>query len=500
MGAPIHVGAGGFVVLKADGGSGPDRVGFRLASVADRLVLSGPDGNELDRVTWSRAVPGMPRGRLPDAIGEWQELPFSASPGSSNYLAAMGSGLRFHEVLARAFKSPSDWIEIHNPTDAPVSLAGHSISVGRPEPGEWMFPATLVVPAQGVVVVSASSRPTPGGLDLGRELRDEGTQLSLFDPKGRLLDRVLFGPQLPDRSIGRVQSSWSLLEEPSPGSIRAVTAALGDPARVRINEWLASGGVGVGDWLEIHNPDPLPVDLGGWILSDDPSLLGPLKTPLVPLTLIPGSGYLILRAEGDAAAGPDHLGFQLDGWGETLLLFNPQRIPVETVAFGTQSEGVSEGRYRDGGPLVLRFPGVASPGEPNRLPPVDRDGDGMPDGWELLHGLDPSSGSDRAGDLDHDGQDNLAEFQTGTDPRDPSSVFHLDAEVSAEGRIRLRFQGLAGRSYRIVRTDNGFDSGWSPVSDVVLPSTDGVVEVLDTDPRPGGPAVRFYRIQTPATP
>jgi hypothetical protein len=275
---------------------------------------------------------------------------------------------------------------------------------------------------------------------------------------------------------------------------------MGDPGRVRINEWLASGGVGVGDWLEIYNPDPLPVDLGGWILSDDPSLLGSQRPALAPSTLVSGAGYRVLKAEGNSESGPEHLGFQLNGLGETVLLYNPQRGLVDTVAYGPQREGVSEGRYLDGGTLLLAFPGVASPGEPNRLPPVDRDGDGMPDGWELLHGLDPSSGSDRAGDPDHDGQDNLAEFQTGTDPRDPSSVFHLDAEVSAEGRVRLRFQGLAGRSYRIVRADNGFDSGWSPVSDVVIPSTDGVVEVLDTDPRPGGPAVRFYRIQTPATP
>ena len=496
---PIHVGGGGFVVLKADRGSGPDRLGLRLAATGDRLALLGPDGDEVDQVTWSRAVPGVPRGRLPDGIGEWLELPSSASPGTSNYLASVGSGLRFHEILAGSLKGPSDWFEVYNPTDIPISLAGHSISVGKPEPGEWSFPATAIVPPLGVLVVAASNPPIPGSLNLGRDLRDEGTLLCLFDPKGRLLDRVLFGPQLPDRSVGRVESTWVLLAQPTPGVVQASAAAMGDSSRTRINEWLASGG-GVGDWLELYNPEPLPVDLGGWVLSDDPSMLGYLRPPLPPLTLIPGAGYRVLRAEGDPAAGPDHLGFQLNAWGETLRLYNPQRTTIDSVAFGAQMEGVSEGRYQDGGALVLAFPGVASPGESNRLPPNDRDGDGLPDGWELLHGLDPSSGSDRDGDPDRDGQDNLAEFQTGTDPRDPSSVFRLDSQVGADGKVHLRFRGVAGRSYRVLRAEVRLDSGWSPISEVLIPATDGVLELTDNEPGTGSGSVRFYRLQTPAAP
>ena len=42
--------------------------------------------------------------------------------------------------------------------------------------------------------------------------------------------------------------------------------------------------------------------------------------------------------------------------------------------------------------------------------------DGMPDGWEALHGFDPKDGSDGAADPDGDGSSNAAEFAAGTDP------------------------------------------------------------------------------------
>ena len=49
-------------------------------------------------------------------------------------------------------------------------------------------------------------------------------------------------------------------------------------------------------------------------------------------------------------------------------------------------------------------------------PPVDSDHDGMPDAWEIAHGLNPHDPADAAADNDHDGYTNLEEYLNGTDP------------------------------------------------------------------------------------
>ena len=72
--------------------------------------------------------------------------------------------------------------------------------------------------------------------------------------------------------------------------------------------------------------------------------------------------------------------------------------------------------------------------------------------------------------------------------------------VGADGKVHLRFRGVAGRSYRVLRAEVRLDSGWSPISEVLIPATDGVLELTDNEPGTGAGSLRFYRVQTPAAP
>jgi pectate lyase len=53
---------------------------------------------------------------------------------------------------------------------------------------------------------------------------------------------------------------------------------------------------------------------------------------------------------------------------------------------------------------------------PGRGPDVDSDGDGMPDWWEKMYGLDPNDPSDAAKDKNGDGYTNLEKYLNGIDP------------------------------------------------------------------------------------
>jgi len=371
------VGPGGFGVLKADGNPGPDHLDFNLPAAGDTLMLYDTSGNELQRLSYRNALEGVSYGLLPDGTGMFTAFFGSASPGAPNYLVT-NTTLLVNEVFARADKyrrpgaeDTADWIELVNLGSSPVNLAGYSLSVGGFKPGEWVFPSGVTLPAHGYLVVDCNgaepaSTTSKAPLNTGEALNDNGAGVYLFDPSQRLLDSVEFGFTLADQALGRRDGAWQLLVAPTPGATNAAPAVLGNPNTVRLNEWLA---VTAGDdWVEVFNPEPFPVDVGRFRLSDDPSLAGQTNHVIRPLTFIPARGHVVWLADGNTNKGPEHLGFRLDGLGETLRLYGPDSSTVDSVDLLVQAAEVSEGRFPDGAAEVVRFPDTVSPGAANYLP------------------------------------------------------------------------------------------------------------------------------------
>ncbi|WDF68645.1 polysaccharide lyase [Sphingobacterium oryzagri] len=61
--------------------------------------------------------------------------------------------------------------------------------------------------------------------------------------------------------------------------------------------------------------------------------------------------------------------------------------------------------------------------------PVDSDGDGMPDAWEIKHQLDPNNAADAIVDSDGDGYTNIEEYLNGTNPNEKIDYRNLGNNV-----------------------------------------------------------------------
>ncbi|MBI1840868.1 MAG: CotH kinase family protein, partial [Verrucomicrobia bacterium] len=102
----------------------------------------------------------------------------------------------------------SDWIEITNPDATPADLAGWRLTDNASQRSKWSFPAGVVVPPGGRLIVFASGKNRAGAgaeLHTNFTLKKEGEFLAFYPPTGNKPASVFapaFPPQYPDVSYG----------------------------------------------------------------------------------------------------------------------------------------------------------------------------------------------------------------------------------------------------------------------------------------------------------
>ena len=114
----------------------------------------------------------------------------------------------------------ADWIELHNPTDTPITLAGYTITDDPDEPDKWRLPFTTLAPGAFLVVwASGENRATSAGWHTSFLLSRGGDYVGLFGPDGQVVDAVTFGEQEVDVSLGRlktVSDQWISFPDSDP--------------------------------------------------------------------------------------------------------------------------------------------------------------------------------------------------------------------------------------------------------------------------------------------
>jgi hypothetical protein len=368
----------GYAQLFAEESPGADQLEFKLPATGGHIVLYNETGVELERITYGPQITAGSEGRLPDGGATIAAFTSSVSPGTSNYVLAYNGPL-LHEVLARnqrAVISPwgsyADFVELYNGGGASANLGGMALGRSLSAGDRWTIPAGVTISAGGYLRIWCDGSRAPSannsgpGLNTGFNLAGESGDVFLFNAAGQPVDSVAHGFQVEDLSIGRSGGQWLLLATPTPGSANSAPAALGPATDLRINEWMASPLTG-DDWFELYNLGPLPVDMSGLFVTDDPSVHGRVKSPIPPLSFIGAGRWVTFAADDNLAAGRDHVAFALDGAGETLRLYDANLNLIDVVDFGIQTDGASTGRMPDGEANFATFITTATPGTANYL-------------------------------------------------------------------------------------------------------------------------------------
>ncbi len=259
-----------------------------------------------------------------------------------------------------------DYIEIKNNSASPINLTGWSLSDDELQPGKFTFPNGTSLPANGYLVVWADKEFTAPGLHTGFALNNGGQRVLLIE-NGALRDTISFGPQATDLSIGRVANGtgpWTLTN-PSAGATNTAASFQTDASNLRVNEWMADPSAG-DDYFELFNPDNQPVALGDLWLGNAPAT--PKVTQIPALSFIGAHDFTKFNADG-SKSGFNQVNFKLDAGGESIVLSSSDGLTIiDSITFGPQTLGVSQGRFPDGSASFVLFPLTSSPGASNWLP------------------------------------------------------------------------------------------------------------------------------------
>ena len=226
----------------------------------------------------------------------------------------------------------SDWFELVNTSDSPVSLAGWRVSDGEDKSG-WSFP-DVTIDAGGYLLVFASSKESTGTeLHASFSLSEDET-LYLYAPENYLADSAPNVSTMDDHSsVRRADGSFEDCIWPTPGysndaeGYELFCAAHTASSPLVINEVMVYNDSynrqpngEYYDWVELKNVSEEPIMLAEYYLSDDKDDLMLWRLP--ERYLDPGA-LLVVHCSGNSDLSTSdtvHSNFSLNSSSERLYL------------------------------------------------------------------------------------------------------------------------------------------------------------------------------------
>ncbi|HEX4191312.1 MAG TPA: lamin tail domain-containing protein [Marmoricola sp.] len=509
---------------------------FAPAAAGDTVTLK--DGTtSVDASTWA-ATFSHSWGRCPDGTGSFTSTgaitdgAASTAAGANNCATGSTAGygsIRVSEVETNGAVE-GDWIELANTSGSAVNLSGAYLADNGGVTGSvngsgdptvfptdsshsWQIPGTTtdptdtttagntVIPAHGFVTFYANTQFIfgLGGPDQAR----------FFSPTKALVDAVSWTAHEAGVTYERcpgvtqnVQFTDTADGDAFINSFDSTPSAANDcTPPIRINEVQASDAAGGPDWVELTNVGTQPVDLSGWVLTDDKDADGdviPSGTTLNPgafVTFEPNNEDGLFTGStptsapfGLGATGDEVRLYQATAWSGTAYVagdlvdsFVFENAATKSGGAVQQQTTLANGSLA-GGPWPVNATTPASPETYARCVPTDgskvvADGNG---GWAATS--TPTRGASNACDGlfqaqpwpdTHHGQadttaDNvdLGQNMSGLDyvdagtPGDPSDDFMWGIENGSSGLAGAN-PGDGGSLFKLVPDADGM---WGPAA------------------------------------
>lgn len=454
--------------------------------------------------------------------GSWRaSTERGGSPGRADPAPQYMPPVVISEVLTHTDLPELDAIELHNPSAAPAAIGGWFLTDDRDEPRKYVIAAGTSIPAGGFLLFTEADYNTGGPGSFA--LSSLGEEVWLFSGDGTNLTGYChgfeFGAQTNGVSFGRHVTSdgrehlvtqkrktlGGFNSGPKVGPV-VINEIMFEPPPFGLNANYLE------EYVELRNFGTTPVPLqdplhptNSWRLGGGIAYTFPQGTSLA-------AGSCALVVSFDPAVDPVALGWfrsrygldasvpifgaftgRLANDGDTVALYcpdNPQspessapgfvpQILVERVRYSNQSpwpsgasgSGWSLSRLASAGFGDDPANWQAAPPSPGRPNPVsanaDADADGLPDEWEIAHGLDPTDSdfiNGGAGDADGDRATNWEEYIAGTSPTNPSDLLRFERVAVNGTQLQLEFLPRAGRIYTLERRELANSPGsWSVV-------------------------------------
>jgi spore coat protein CotH len=334
----ITVPPGGHVTFFADGDPehGPLHTNFQLDRTGGQIAIFNKIERQIDAYAFGLQIADVSEGRYPD--GADHRMSFSMpTPGNSNLLRPPVITGTIHTPL---LPTASDTVTVMSVISDDGALLTTTLYYSTTSSG--FAPIPMVKLQRNLYTAQIPPQPSNSLVEYHVFAGDDNKQTSTAPAKPDGFYKYIVDYQSPSLIISEVMADneTTLRDTDEPGEFP--------------------------DWIELYNPGPDPIDLGGRYLTDDPNI--PTKFRITNGTTISAGSFLVFYADNDPEQGPLHTNFQLSKYGESVVLFDIDATanqPIDIYTFAPQINDVSEGRCLDSnGTRVFKIPTPGTINEP----------------------------------------------------------------------------------------------------------------------------------------